>query len=423
MYLCVVFYSLSQPYSSQTSNIMVSTMPVLTVSSINCNSLNMSVTSKHNQLKKIFGITKLKTDVILLSDIRLCNRNLVSASNDCSKIFHTNRYRSYSFFFHSTMAKRGVGILINNALDFSVLDRVEDPEENFLLLKTVIHGRQAILGSIYGPNDNNPGFFERLSRAIRKFGDTSVILGGDWNCTYATDPIETNLDCLNMQRLPNIRHSELLREICNEFILTDPYRLFYPIRKDYSFKPRCTASKNRSRIDFFLISLGLLNEVSGCDINPGLQNSLFDHKAITLNFNTPIIKNTVNPTISRSIVNDPELDIVVTLAVSECYVIHINEDSWGPNERAELLLQIGRIRTQFRTAGPAPAHLPVGSLTEENVRARKELLELLLIEIAELDIRRLEEMPLSCNQDVFMEVLLNTVWNETISFQVFTKKT
>ena len=402
---------------------MVPNLPVLTVSSINCNSLNMSVTSKHNQLKKIYGITKLKTDVIFLSDIRLCNRNLVSASNDCTKIFHTNPYCSYSFFFHSTMAKRGVGILINNALDFSVSDRVEDPEENFLLLKTVIHGRQAVLGSIYGPNDYNPGFFERLSRALRKFSEFPVILGGDWNCTYATDPINTNLDCLNMQRLPNIRHSELLREICTEFILTDPYRLFYPTRKDYSFKPRCNESKNRSRIDFFLVSLGMLNEVSECDINSGLQNSLFDHKAITLNFNTPIVKNTVSPTISRSIINDPELEIVVTLAVSECYVIHINEDSWGPNERAELLLHIGRIRTQFRTAGPAPVHLPVGSLTEENVRARKELLDLLLVEIAELDIHRYEEMPLSCSQDVFMEVLLNTVRNETISFQVFTKKT
>ena len=157
---------------------MVPNLPVLTVSSINCNSLNMSVTSKHNQLKKIYGITKLKTDVIFLSDIRLCNRNLVSASNDCSKIFHTNPYCSYSFFFHSTMAKRGVGILINNALDFSVSDRVKDPEENFLLLKTVIHGRQAVLGSIYGPNDYNPGFFERLSRALRKFSEFPVILGG-----------------------------------------------------------------------------------------------------------------------------------------------------------------------------------------------------------------------------------------------------
>ena len=44
--------------------------PELSVSSVNCNSLNMSTSSKHNQIKKIYGITKLKSDVILLSDIQ-----------------------------------------------------------------------------------------------------------------------------------------------------------------------------------------------------------------------------------------------------------------------------------------------------------------------------------------------------------------
>ena len=64
--------------------------PELSIASINCNSLNMSVTSKINQTKKIYGITKLKTDIIFLSDIRLCNKNLVSASNDLTKIFRIN---------------------------------------------------------------------------------------------------------------------------------------------------------------------------------------------------------------------------------------------------------------------------------------------------------------------------------------------
>ena len=38
--------------------------PTLTLSSINCNSLNMSVTSNINQKRKIYGITKLKSDNI-----------------------------------------------------------------------------------------------------------------------------------------------------------------------------------------------------------------------------------------------------------------------------------------------------------------------------------------------------------------------
>ena len=188
------------------------------------------------------------------------------------------------------MNKRGVGLLIANDIAFSVSDREEDPEENFLLLKLNIKGRLAILGSIYGPNDQNPGFFDRLKNSLRRLGNLPVLLGGDWNCTFATDPIETNIDCLNMQRLPNSRHSEILRDLCAEFNLTDPYRLFFPSRKDFSFKPRSVASKNRSRLDFFLVGLNDFNEVTFCDINPGLQNDLFDHKATTLKVNTIELK-------------------------------------------------------------------------------------------------------------------------------------
>ena len=45
--------------------------PLWSFSSINCNSLNVSnITSYHHKLK-LYGITKLKSSIILLSDIRL----------------------------------------------------------------------------------------------------------------------------------------------------------------------------------------------------------------------------------------------------------------------------------------------------------------------------------------------------------------
>jgi hypothetical protein len=51
-------------------------MVELTISSINCNSLNMSNSAKWNQSIKIYGIAKLRTDIIFLSDIRLSNKNV-----------------------------------------------------------------------------------------------------------------------------------------------------------------------------------------------------------------------------------------------------------------------------------------------------------------------------------------------------------
>ena len=102
--------------------------PELTVSGINCNSLNMSTSSKHNQLRKIYGITKLKTDYIFLSDI--CNRNLVSGIADITKSFSTNSYQSYNFLHNSSSNKRGVGILIKRDLCFLEELVIKDPGEH-----------------------------------------------------------------------------------------------------------------------------------------------------------------------------------------------------------------------------------------------------------------------------------------------------
>ena len=104
----------------------------------------MSVTSKSNQIKKIYGITKLNKDIIFLSDIRLCNKNLILASNDCSKIFMVNPYSSYKFVFQSSRNKRGVGILFKNAISISEEARVSDPDNNFLLLHVTFKGTTMI---------------------------------------------------------------------------------------------------------------------------------------------------------------------------------------------------------------------------------------------------------------------------------------
>ena len=291
--------------------------PELSISCINCNSLNMSVSSKHNQIRKIYGITKLKTDIILLSDIRLCNRNLVSASNDCSKTFRTNPYGSYKFLFQSFRNKRGVGILIINDISFLEEAREADPEDNFLLLRASIKGSKMILGAVYGPNDYNPQFFFYLKNAIDRLGNWPILIGGDRNCTFSADPIINNIDCLNMADPPNIRHSRLLLVLCTDLGLTDPYRLFFPGRKDFSFIPRSQAQLNKSRIDFFLINIPFFNAVSECDISTALQNSLFDHKSVFITLNAMKQKELCNPTIAKDLINKDELSIVVKLAAAE----------------------------------------------------------------------------------------------------------
>jgi hypothetical protein len=104
--LCLILSLLFVPVT------VMENFPKLSVSCINCNSLNMSNTGTLNHKLKLYGITRLRTDFILLSDIRLSNSQNVSNSIPASITFRTNPYGSYDFVYNSTMNKRGVGILI-----------------------------------------------------------------------------------------------------------------------------------------------------------------------------------------------------------------------------------------------------------------------------------------------------------------------
>jgi len=72
---------------------IVCPFPKISISSVNCNSLNMSSVTKTLHLRKIYGIVKLKTDIILLSDIRLCNKSgesdLKSLANTLKSVWKT----------------------------------------------------------------------------------------------------------------------------------------------------------------------------------------------------------------------------------------------------------------------------------------------------------------------------------------------
>ena len=84
----------------------------VTVSAQNCNSLNIS-SSNRIMCTKIANIIKLGTDVIFLSDMRLGKRATDAAG------FFTPTYKG---LFHSTLTKRGVGILYKKQLDLTIIN-------------------------------------------------------------------------------------------------------------------------------------------------------------------------------------------------------------------------------------------------------------------------------------------------------------
>jgi hypothetical protein len=210
-------------------------------------------------------------------------------------------------------------MLIDNSLSFSVLSVYKCPNENILGVRLLVDNSPMYLISIYGPNDNDISFYTDLSSLVKANSDIPVIIGGDWNTTYSTSDPSKNHDVLYMKSIPSKIRSGWLNDICTGFELLDPFRAFHPTRRDYTYIPRGN-KKNRSRLDFFVISNNILPFVQRCEIASSVSISLFDHKPIFLDFT----KNKVSSKlfINLTILNNPRTDDVVLAAFADTYLSH-----------------------------------------------------------------------------------------------------
>jgi exonuclease III len=340
--------------------------PEITISAINCNSLNLASRGQFNQKLKIYGICKLRTDVILLSDVRMSNRHGVTDSKYVKESFGINPYCSYNIINNSSKNKRGVAILIKNSVPFTVEDARADPDENFLACRLQIKGCTIILVSVYGPNGNDLQFFSNLRENISSLGDHPIVAGGDWNCLWSRANLGLNIDAVNMVAIPNAANSKKLREVSEMLDITDPYRVLHPGRRDYSYVPRQVGRTNKSRLDFFLLSKSVIDKIVECNIVPHLQNKLFDHKAILLSF-VKKRKTQKNLRIEQATTKEEELDIIVNLAAYETYLRHSELDNVN---RGELMAMLARNKRKHREAGLPYGHRTPGDMDELQVMVR-----------------------------------------------------
>jgi len=389
--------------------------PEFSFSSINCNSLNMSLISSNHQRLKIYGIVKLKTDFILLSDIRLNTANNGNNVQKLQNIFQINPYQSYNLLHNSVSNSRGVGVLIKNNLNVTAAVVDGDVDCNIIAVRMSTAGKDFLLICIYGPNKNSNTFFPYLSNILSRFKNIPVIIGGDWNCTVSTLGARNNPDIFNMVDVPNLRHSRHLSDICAEFSLCDPFRCFHPHRSDFSYISRISGNDNKSRIDFFIVSQCLFANASECYIVPCLQNKLFDHKAVMLNFKKVRSGNKV-PIISDTILGETLLPYIISISAVECYILHsvipVTKKMIGVG-----LAELGHVRGLIRCAGPDDRHL-LHNPRNENEKSEREYLFHEIHEIVSLiNWDAIYDLALDIEDDLFLEYFINVIRNEVISFQ------
>jgi exonuclease III len=390
--------------------------PAITFFSQNCNSLNLS-TCCQKQIKKLFSIVSCGSDIILLSNVRLGNG---AAIPDQINTFRYNKYGQYDFYHNSTQNRRGVGILIKHNLNYSIEFEYRDNSENILGLLINIDNFLFRCVSVYGPNNNDRTFFNDINHFLSLYDDRPVVLGGDWNMTVSTHDGGLNIDTINMLNPPSLLRSRLLLDICSNWELSDPFRTLHPETRDFTYVPRA-GTNNRSRIDFFLVSNPILNNVNKCSIGENLLCTLFDHKPICLEFCPQRTNNTLN--ITNKTLNHPRFPALLAAASVETYLHHARRDPELINFIDQNLVQVGRINYLIRQINDIEWNEKISGQEHEDPVLKANIID----EIDQLrdnfpDPSILDTIPLSVDPDIFFEVLTNNIMNTLRSFQGWLNK-
>jgi hypothetical protein len=162
-----------------------------------------------------------------------------------------------------------------------------------------------------------------------------------------------------------------------------------------------------------------------CEIEPNLQNKLFDHRACILGFvNTGRVKFAAKRVDNKILCHDIT-DYIVYGACAEAYCIHADNASLPIPEQRIILRHIGNFKSLLREAGP-PDILHEGVDLPDEVRRDKEHRDELLVRADQckddIDLPRLQAMPMVPDPDIFFETLIGMIKNDLISYQVFATK-
>jgi exonuclease III len=182
-------------------------------------------------------------------------------------------------FANGTSRSKGVAILLPQFMDYNILSTILDPGGRYIALKIEIEGSLYSLINGYAPTadrlDEQMVWLDSILDILEGLGDTKIIFGGDINDGF------TILDkFIGRQKWKESRYVLGWREACQEYQLVDIWRILNPNAHKYTWK-QGTNKQNlrRSRLDFWLISTGLMYSVDNTSIQPGYGS---DHSLITL---------------------------------------------------------------------------------------------------------------------------------------------
>ena len=164
---------------------------------------------------------------------------------------------------------------------------------------------------------------------------------------------------------------------------------------------------NRSRLDFFIISESVLSKTTNCSVPHSLTSTVFDHKPVYLS--TKRKKIIHKQIINDLILDDPDLDSYVMVAVYETYLQHAQiNDTLSEVQRNAILNSIGQISVlqhRIRSASSTNAMGEGNELGEMEIEGLRAEVRESFEDLPQLAF--FENLELTCDKATFLRSCLS----------------
>ena len=114
-------------------------------------------------------------------------------------------------------------------MDYKIHSQEQDINGNLLILDITISNKRLSLINIYGPNKDDPAFYENLFKNIGDIGNDQYIICGDFNLI-----LNPNIDCFSYKHLNNPKARNTIINMIQENNLIDTFRELLPTLKRYT---------------------------------------------------------------------------------------------------------------------------------------------------------------------------------------------
>ena len=174
-----------------------------------------------------------------------------------------------------TSNSRGVAIFFKNDFELEIHNTFKDNNGNLLILDMEIDKQKITFVNLYGPNKDDPTFYENLLNRVIRFGNNSVIMVGDWNLLLNPD-----VDGKNYKHVNNPNSRQKVLKLMSDLNLYDVWREENGDKNAYTWKRKLRPGIiQMGRLDYFLISESLINYTLNEKILPGYRS---DHSVISI---------------------------------------------------------------------------------------------------------------------------------------------